>query len=64
MVYWREDGRQGEHLGCQVGEVPQDKDETSLNNLDIFSAPGQKWDQNAEYEANEGAAKRHHEEGN
>lgn len=33
----RKDGRQGEHISCQVGEVSQDEDKAWLNDLDIFS---------------------------
>ena len=64
VEYLRKDGRQREHLSCQVGEVSQDKDEARLDDLDVFSASGHKRDQQAEHEAHEGTAKRHHKEGN
>lgn len=64
MEYSRKDGRQGEHLSSQVGEISQDEDEAWLNDLDVFSASGQKRDQQAEHKAHEGATKRHHKEGN
>lgn len=64
MEYSRKDGRQGEHLSSQVGEVSQDEDEAWLNDLDVFCAPGKKRDQQAKHKAHEGATKRHHEEGN
>lgn len=64
MDYSRQDGRQGEHLSSQVGEVSQDEDEAWLNNLDVFSASGQKRDQQTEHKAYEGSTKRHHKEGN
>lgn len=64
MFYSRKDGRQGEHLSSQVGEVSQDENKAGLDDLDVFSASGQKRDQQAEHEAHEGTAKRHHKEGN
>lgn len=60
----RKDGRQGEHLSRQVGEVSQDEDEAWLDDLDVFSASGQKRDQEAKHKAHEGTTKRHHKEGN
>lgn len=60
----RKDGRQGEHLSRQVGEVSQDEDKAWLYDLDVFSAPGQKGDQEAKHKANEGTTKGHHKEGN
>ena len=62
--YWRKDGRQGQHLRGQVGEVSQHEDEARLDDLDVFGASGQKRDQQAEHKANERTSKRHHEEGN
>lgn len=64
MECLREDSRQGEHLSGQVGEVSQNKDEAWLNDLDVFGASGQKRDQQTEHKAQEGTAKRHHEEWN
>lgn len=64
MEHSRKDGRQGEHLGSQVGEVSHDKDEARLNDLDVFRASGQKREKYAKHQAEEGAAKRHHKEGN
>lgn len=59
----REDGRQGQHLRSQVGQVSQDKYEARLNDLDVFGASGQKRNQQAENHPQEGATERHHEEG-
>lgn len=60
----RKDGGQGEHLSRQVGQVPQDKDEAGFDDLDVFSASGQKWGEQAEHKAKQGTSKCHHEEGN
>lgn len=64
MEHLRQDGRQGEHLGRQVGEVSQDEDEAWLDDLDVLSASGQQRDQQAKHEPNEGTTERHHKEGN
>lgn len=64
LEHSRKDGRKGEHLSRQVGEVSEDEDKAGLYDLDVFSAPGQKGDQDAKHEANEGTTKRHYKEGN
>lgn len=62
MVHSRQDGRQGEHLSREVGEVSQDEDKAWLDDLDVFSASGQERDQQAEHKAQEGTTERHHKE--
>lgn len=62
--YWREDGRQGEHLSGQVGKVSQHKDKAWFNDLDVSRAPRQKGNQETEHKAQEGTTKCYHKEGN
>lgn len=64
MGHLRENGRQGEHLCREVGEVSQNEDEARLDDLDVLSAPGHKRNQDSKHKAKKGATKRHHKEGN
>lgn len=63
MRHSREDGRQREHLGCEVGQVSQDEDEARLNDLYLLGASGQQSDQQAKHKAHQGTTEGHHEEG-
>lgn len=64
MWYVRKDGRKGEHLSCQVGQVSHHKDEARLDYLDVFGASGQKAHQYAKHHTQEGTTKGNHEKWN